>query len=121
MSRGFYRARFESTAKKLVTQLAGIYGIVVNALETSDEELLEELTHMNFLRPGATWIELRPGPPNSPLLAEVVGAGAEVELGSRVLARADAAWAQAAWGVELQVEAHASRLQATVAAEQNAY
>lgn len=114
LTRSFFRTRFERTSFGLVTQLPGVHGVVVNGIESLAPELCEALLHMNYLMPGAAWIELFPGVPNSPLIEEARGAGARVELGSRVVARADAVWCESAFGVELDITSRAAELQSLV-------
>ena len=112
LAKAFFRVKIEATSKGLVTQLPGIHGLVVNGLADAGGAMGPELVHMNFIRPGGAWIELHPGPASTPLLLEAAGAGASVEAGSRVAAHSDAAWAEAALGLRIDVPSHAARLQA---------
>ena len=110
LSKSFFRATFASAPKLSVSQLPSSHAVVVNAAPVATTELGVELMHMNFLSPGAWWIELVPGDHEAPLLVEARGAGARVLPARNVIARADGAWAEATWGARIDVEAHASRL-----------
>ena len=112
LKREYFSIVFEAVPRHMITQLPSTHSMAINTLVRGrDQGVLGELFYFNFLKPGGVWLDLPLArPPNEDLAGEARAVGAVVELGSRVIAHVDCLWAASSFGVEIDLEKHATAL-----------
>ena len=115
LSHSYFSVQFQLVSRQMLTQLPGIHSVAVNTVQKGqDDGVFSELFYFNFLKPGGVWLDLPMKNANELLEAEAKAVGAFVEPSTQIFCRADVAWAQAAFGVELDPELYLTLLKAQI-------
>lgn len=111
LKRADFGTQFQAVPRAQITQIPGICSVAINTLSTlSEKETATELAYFNFLKPGGFWLDLAIFPLNATLQTEAQSVGASLFSGAHALALTDRLWAEAAFKVSIDAEAHSGRL-----------
>ena len=93
MTRVYFNIGFEFVGCAKITQLPAAPSVAVNTLDHQQfANELAEMSYINFLMLGGTWLDLSPGAHVSSLDEEAKTVGAQVINGREVWARSDLQW-----------------------------
>jgi len=111
----FFGLTLQWVPMEKIVLLPGESSVLVNCTPSVEEnDLLVELSYMNFLkRPGFLFDISRSAKP-SVLVQEAHDAGVNVISGAQIAAHADLLWAKWAFGVELKAETYLPALESTL-------
>ncbi|GEM_PF-5131307 len=89
----YFNVKFEFVKCEMITQLPASTSVAINTLSHQDySKELAELSYLNFLIPGGTWLDLSLGPKSESLDEEAKIVGAQVISGWTAWARSDLLW-----------------------------
>ncbi|RME14721.1 MAG: hypothetical protein D6797_08170 [Bdellovibrio sp.] len=115
LKKHFFSVDFEFIPKERLIDLRGVHGVAVNTTPFSQEnDILNELYYLNFLkRPGIVIdFELHPNP--SKLIEEAQAVGAHTISGYDIVAETDKAWVTHVFNKSFDIEEYKKRLLAQI-------